>query len=296
MDSTLAAGDGSAPTRRGALLRALLAPVAVTLLGIAPFLLLPRLDGADRALVWIEGDAATLRRVEAAIATESAFAGGTRHDANGRPSTCSADAVRLHFEVRRVDEAQLTRDVLERLARDAGAVVCASDRFELGRADDVAAWWALLASIVLPLGVLAALRGVGAGGRRAPPRIAPETVTAALAIALLATVFAAPPFGATGGLATLLGFAMATVPPVIHESAFRAWMIPRLQPAFGAAASGILSFAASIAAGAATGLAAAATGALIGAACVVVYFATRSLAACIAVHLLLATLGRTITG
>lgn len=286
----------SAPSRWRLLLRGLLAPTAVTLFGLAPLLLLPQLDGGDRALVWVEGDAATLRRVEAAIATEAAFTGGTDPRAAARPAGCGADALRLHFEVARVDEAQVTREALERLAREAGATVCATHRFELNRRDDAAVWWPLVASLVLPLGLLLVLRGVPFDGRRPPPRIAPETVTAALAFALLAAAFVAPPLGATGGAAALMGFALATVPPVIHETAFRGWMIPRLQPAFGAAGSGLLSFGASIAAGAAIGLASAATGALIGAACVLVYLATRSLPACIAVHLMLATLGRAVVG
>ena len=278
------------------LLRALIAPAAVTLFGLVPFLLLPTIDGADRALVWVEGDAATLARVEAGIATEPAFDGGTRRGAGARPATCAADALRLHFEIRRTDEAQIAREALERVARAAGARVCASDRFELGRRDDSAAWWPLAASLALPLGLLWVLRGVPFDAPRPSSRIAPETVTAGLAVALLAAVFAVPPTGATGGLSTLLGFALATVPPVIHEAAFRGWMIPRLQPAFGAIGAGALSVAAGVAAGAVGGAVAALSAAVVGVACATVYLATRSLAACIAVHLLLATLGRTIAG
>jgi membrane protease YdiL (CAAX protease family) len=296
-DTPIAAATGACvpPSRWHALLRALVAPVAVTLFGLAPFLLLPTLDGEDRALVWVEGDAATLARVESGIATESAFAGGTRRDAAARPSGCPAGALQLHFEIRRTDEAQTAREALERVARDAGARICASHRFELGRRDDTAAWWPLAASLVLPLGALFALRGVPFDAPPPSPRVAPETVVAGLAVALLAAVFAVPPTGATGGVATAIGLALATLPPVIHEVAFRGWMIPRLLPAFGATGAGLLSVAAGVVASAAGGPAVA-SAALIGTACAGVYLATRSLAACIAVHLLLATLGRVIAG
>lgn len=291
-----ATGTSIPPSRWRALLRALVAPVAVTLFGIAPFLLLPVLDGEDRALVWVEGDAATLARVESGIATQSAFAGGTRRDAAARPTGCRAGALQLHFEVRRTDEAQIAREALERVARDAGARICASHRFELGRRDDTAAWWPLVASLALPLAVLFALRGVPPDAPRPSPRVAPETVAAGLAVALLAAVFAVPPTGATGGVATAIGFALATLPPVIHEVAFRGWMIPRLLPAFGATGAGLLSIAAGVVASAVGGPPGTASAALIGIACAGIYLATRSLATCIAVHLLLATLGRVTVG
>ena len=258
---------------------ALLLPFAVTVLGMAPYLLLPRLDGADRALVWVAGDDMTLARLSARVESDTAFAGGATRVAMDVPDGCPSGALRLHFDVSRVDQAQPARIALERLAAETGALVCASDRYEIGRRDDAMAWAPPAASLALPLGLLLAMRLAGEPRRRRPvsrPALA-ALAAAALGVALVPAPADIVPWPAT------VAFALAAA--TVHEVAFRGWLMARLLPSIGAPAAIAVSTAASGIAAWATGGASMMPAAVaVAASCALLYQRSRSVVACIALN------------
>ena len=276
------------------LLAALLVPLAVTLLGIAPYAALPWLDGADRALVWVEGDAATLARVGSLIEAEQAFVGGLTEGVDDAvPDGCAAGAVRLHFDARRTDEAQVARVALEQLATGAGARVCASHRFELGRTDDPLGWTPFAAAVMLPLALLVGLRVASIERRDRRPLAVPVTMLA-LALATVA-IAPPPPIAALYALPAAIASAMALA--LVHEVAFRGWLLARAAPVLGAPAAVALSIAASIVAGIAIdGVDHVAASAAIAAACSATWLRTGSTAACVAMHAIAAATLRVATG
>src|SRR5688572_18201112 len=304
------------PSRLRAFVAALALPLAVTVLGLLPFLVLPMLDSTDRAFVWVAADAVTAETVVSRIAADPTFDGGATRPDSGRPPGCPHDALRLHFEFRRVDEAHVAREALERLATASGATVCASWQFEFGRLGGFAPWTPLAASLLMPLALLLALRTLGAlpvplpaapaaashhvpargSGDTSPrlpavPPLADGTVTvAAVALALLVVACAPLPPAAAGGLPTFVALSLATLPPLVHEAAFRGWLIPRLRAAFGSVASVALSVAASVGAAFAYGLGGDAIAiAGIALACSAMFLRSRSIAAAFALHVVLAT-------
>lgn len=56
--------------------KAMLVPVAVTLLAAVPYLAIRHLDGDDRAIVWIVGDDAATHAAVSAVESQRVFVGG----------------------------------------------------------------------------------------------------------------------------------------------------------------------------------------------------------------------------
>ncbi len=288
------------PVRAVAL--ALLVPLAVTVLGLLPWRVLPHVDGHDRALVWIAGSDGALRDAATAVAGEPAFSGGATSASPARPTGCPRGALRLHFDFARTDQAQAARAALEHIAADAGAQVCASHRFELNREDArPAVWLPLAASLLLPVGLLLAVRTLLPTAAPEPADALAMTSAARQGIALLSAgllatcVLPLPGAAADAGSGALL-MAMAMGPPAIHEAAFRGWLVPRLAAVVGAPAALAGSFVASVVAAAPVAGPAALAATLTAAAGCVAFACTRSLPACIGAHLLLAALLRLVPG
>lgn len=273
---------------------ALWVPFVVVLLGIAPYLAMPLLDSDDRAIVWITGSDTAVQAAIARASNDAAFDGAARRVTDALPPGCPAGAVRLHFEIQRVDEAQLARALLEGIAATAGATVCASNHFELNRGDDSGAWVPLAMSLMLPVGFLLAVHVVAPFPRVPVVRITPRLAWQGCLLAVVATLLAPlPGAAAAGGAMAIPLLATALLPPAIHELAFRGWLLARLAPAIGDLRAAIVSLLASVLAAMPlaepSGLGSAAA---VAAVCAALYLRTRSIPACIATHLLLTAAGR----
>ena len=299
--SPLPATPSVAPTVRAVAL-ALLVPLAVTALGLLPWRVLPHVDGHDRALVWIAGSDAALRDAARRVAGEPAFSGGSTSASLARPTGCPRGALRLHLDFARTDQAQAARAALEHIAADAGAQVCASHRFELNRdGARPGAWLPLAASLLLPMGLLLAVRTprppVASRPADAPGTTSAGSVAIALLFAgLLATCVLPLPGAPAGGGSVALLVAMASGPPAVHEAAFRGWLVPRLAAVVGAPAALGGSFVASVVAAAPVAGPDALAATLAAAAGCVAFACTRSLPACIGAHLLVAAVLRLLPG
>lgn len=267
--ATHAHAVGGTRTRLVAMAFAVSLPLLLSAALRLPWVMHAAMDSDGRALVWVDADAATVARLRARIAEEPMFTGGLRAAGGDRPDTCGASAWRLHFDLRRSDEAQATREALERLARDAGARVCATQHFELNvppdpRTDPAAWWrgeaWHALVMVLLPLGVVCAafslpwaapVRRVLADDWHASPwRVFALATGACMAVAMAAAILTA---GAVPGwtlpqrtgLSPWFALADVLLVPVLHELVFRGWFVVALRgwlrPAMIAVASVVAS-------------------------------------------------------
>lgn len=287
---------------------ALALPLLVTGLAHAPWLAMVHLDGNDRAIIWIAGDERALHEAIDTVAADPVFPGGGSAIPNRAgglgvaPAGCPANAARLHFDIRRIDEAQPARAALEQIAATSGAVVCASNIFEINRAEDADSWASLplLAGIGLALALVLALRLAPATRRRmlraGVGTSRPAGHTVALVVGAAALTLALPIRQEDGLVAVhSAGFAMVLalwLQPAIHEIAFRGWLATGLASIAGRPWAAAASAAASVLATMPVSATSLLQAALVGGTCAFAWWRGATVANCIALHLAIAAVAR----
>jgi hypothetical protein len=280
---------------------ALLLPLLLVVLERLSWMAAIHLDGEDRAIVWITGDARELATAIAGAAADPVFAGGggaiaqPRDNLGSVPHGCPDDAARLHFDIRRTDEAQPARAALESLAAAAGARVCASNLFEINRADGGGMQHLLpmLAGLLLSIGLFVALRLAPATRQRMrlagigpawPPRrvIAMLLGAALLTLALPIRQQDSMSFATSAGATVVLGLMLQ---PAMHEIAFRGWLAAGLATVASRPVAASLSAAASVLSTLPATPLALLQAVLVAAACALAWCRGATIASCVALHL-----------
>lgn len=271
----------------------------------------------DRAIIWAEATPSRLNAMEHRVLSNPWFGGGRALAAGAQaplPTQCHAGARQYSFGGLREGEAQAAREILELIATEAGATVCLTNIFVINELPDPARqdWTRTVSSVVLDTSVIPAAMvlaaylamsgALGLGSRAQPQPSAPRSLAFAAIGALTAWVAlsglcaAAHHVGHTEPVTQALSvelvgpalaLALMVVVPAMMELAFRGWMLPLAERAFGAAAALVLTSAA-FAAISLPGDAWQAAGQFaVGVTLGIVYLKSRSLAACILASLAL---------
>lgn len=267
---------------------------------------LMRVGDSDRAIVWAQGETSAIAAVRQRVQSNEDFRDGRVEipaSPRYRPSACAKGAVELSFSGLGAHDAQAALEALETLAERGGLRICATDIFLIneasthdaaGRARFVAMH--LLLYLGIPGGIalcvfwmfrdqfaLPAPFPTGSAGRGLAWGLLalPVLVATAAAINL---AFGLPWPGDRPGLApgtdaATVGMVLALVAlsPVFEETAFRGWLLPLAERAFGpwaAAALSSLVFAASRLPASEREWV---LGLMLGAVCSLLYLRTRSL-------------------
>ncbi|MFY2764943.1 type II CAAX prenyl endopeptidase Rce1 family protein [Arenimonas sp. MALMAid1274] len=302
----------TARTRRLAL--ALLLPVAH--LALTVFFIFASLQSAtqDRAVIWAEGSPAQLAALGAKVQGNGQFpARGTMPQglASQRPAQCRDGARAFSLGGLRAEESHAARQLLEGLADEAGVRVCLSDYFILNEVPGEASGNApgalhlLLQSQLIPAGLVGVLFFALAPHAGFAPRPATLStralqVGAGLLVGIGACALGAafdlvsggPVEGRSGlsiaALGVGMGFALLVVEPALSELVHRHWLITVSEPALGTAGAAMFSVLVYVALQLPTGLADVGRPLIEGTLLALLYLRTRSLAACITAHAVIA--------
>lgn len=275
------------------------------------------LAASDRAVIWAEATPSRLNAMDHRVLANEWFGGGRALPASAQrplPAQCAPGARQYSFGGLREGEAQAAREILELIADEAGARVCLSNLFIINERPDPARqhWTQAASSVVLdtsllPASLLLAAYLAMAGALRLAPgprqglsavrRIGAGIAGAGIAWLLMAALATAArltgqddvagPAMTVGMVGPGLAIALMAVVPAMMELAFRGWMLPLAERAWGTWPAIVASAGASAAAGFPETAWQAGGQFTAGVVLAIVYVRTRSLAACIVASVLL---------